>query len=63
MKFYKRIKKLVIEAGWYPGENWIVLQCDVLKFMPEVGYVAVFYLQIGKAAVSVAIDWNEEVGR
>jgi hypothetical protein len=62
MKFYKSIffsgreKRVVLEAGWYPGENWTVLQCDILKFMPEIGYVVILYLQIGKAAVSVAID-------
>jgi len=66
MKFYKRIgmfgarsKNLVFEAGWYSGDNWMVLQCDFLRFMPEVNYTLIFYLQIGKAAVSVALDWND----
>lgn len=62
MKFYKsiffsgRTKRMVLEAGWYPGENWTVLDMSVAKVMPEIGYVVILYLQIGKAAVCVSWD-------
>jgi hypothetical protein len=56
MKLYKRVRDLVLEAGWYPGENWTALDLSVAKVMPEIGYVVILYLQIGKAAVSVSID-------
>lgn len=63
MKLYKRIRNLVIEAGWYSGEYWAAFQFEVFKYMPDIGYFVVLYIQIGKAAVSIALDLNREVRR
>jgi len=49
---------MVIEAGWYPGEDWTALQVEAGKWMPQIGYFVALYIQIGKAAICIAWDWN-----
>ena len=58
MKLYKRFRHLVIEAGWYHGQEWTALQIEAGKWMPEIGYFVALYIQIGKAAICIAWDWN-----
>jgi hypothetical protein len=49
---------LVGEVGWYPGEEFKLLDVTLCHMLPnECCYFSIFHFQIAKFCIELGIDW------
>jgi hypothetical protein len=64
MKTYKRwwFKRLNVEIGWFPGEEWVLFQLSLFEVMSDypsgIGCVELLGLRLFKFALSITLDFT-----